>query len=87
MVNGTILCMHSGQGRAYEAGRQVNNRFDPTIHEALEIILDKYGLSLDNKLTELRTNQAALRGIISALSLALKDQDGIDWAKFLSQQS
>jgi hypothetical protein len=63
----------------------VSNDFDPTIREALEIILEKYEMNLDDKLSSLCANQDAMRGIIGTLSIALKDQEGIDWSKFVEK--
>lgn len=45
--------------------------FDPSIQETLEIILERYDMSLSDKISELRDNQEALQGVLDAFSLAV----------------
>lgn len=60
--------------------------FNPSLREVMEIILEKYDMTLDTPLSELQANQDAMRGVVGVLSLALKDQTGIDWSQFLEQR-
>lgn len=45
--------------------------YDPTLRETFDIILNRYELSQDDKLSTLKDHQEALHGLIDVLTLAL----------------
>lgn len=66
--------------------KKTSREFNPSLREVMEIILEKYDMTLDTPLSQLQENQDAMRGVVGVLSLALKDQSGIDWSQFLEQR-
>lgn len=52
--------------------KRSNKKYDPSLREVFEIILERYELTLDDKLSTLKENQPALRSIIEVFDLAVE---------------
>lgn len=52
--------------------RRAKKEYNPSLREVFEIILDRYDMTLDDKISTLKENQPALRGIIEAFNLAVE---------------